>query len=248
MSQISSWTTYYQSGAHNGFSANITIPSMAISGTVVAPGQWFSYWKTVGEVSLAKGYKLGGAIIDGHSVEGKTIGGGICSTSTTLFNAALRAGFHMGARKNHYYYIARYPKGLDATVFISGSVQDMTWTNNSPYPVLIKAHGNAGCRHLHAVQRPDRPQGHAHDADREELPAEHDHRPAHDAPARRGRHSRSSTRRPGSTRGSRATFRDASGKIIHTDTFYSHYGRVVGRHPAWALQNRLGIPGRMLSS
>ena len=65
----------------------------------MAPGAKFNFWKSVGEVSLAKGYKLGGAIINGHSVEGKTIGGGICSTSTTLFNAALRAGFDMGARE-----------------------------------------------------------------------------------------------------------------------------------------------------
>ena len=138
MRRISSWTTYYEPGAHNGFGANITIPSMAINGTVVAPGGWFSYWKTVGEVSLAKGYKLGGAIIDGHSVEGKSIGGGICSSSTTIFNAALRAGLQMGARKNHYYYISRYPKGLDATVFISdgGGAQDMTFRNDTKYPIL----------------------------------------------------------------------------------------------------------------
>ncbi len=145
MKAISSWTTYYQSGAHNGFSNNITIPSMAINGTVVAPGQWFSYWKTVGEVSLAKGYRLGGAIIDGHSVEGKSIGGGICSSSTTLFNAAVRAGLQMGARKNHYYYITRYPKGLDATVFKDGgSVQDMTFRNDTKYPILIRTYARPG--------------------------------------------------------------------------------------------------------
>src|SRR4029077_6069229 len=86
MRAISTWTTHYAVGAHNGNSANITIPAMAIDGTVVAPGADFDFWKSVGEVSLAKGYKLGGAIINGHSVEGKTIGGGICSTSTTLFN------------------------------------------------------------------------------------------------------------------------------------------------------------------
>ena len=40
----------------------------------------------------------------------------MCSSSTTLFNAALRAGLQMGARSNHKYYINRYPLGLDATV------------------------------------------------------------------------------------------------------------------------------------
>jgi vancomycin resistance protein YoaR len=61
---------------------------------------------------------------------------------TTLFNAALRAGFQMGARRNHFYYIDRYPLGLDATVFISasGAKQTMSWTNDTQYPVLIRGY------------------------------------------------------------------------------------------------------------
>ena len=118
---------------------------MAIDGTVVAPGAKFDFWKAVGTVSVAKGYKLGGAIINGHSVEGKTIGGGICSTSTTLFNAALRAGLEMDARANHYYYISRYPLGLDATVWQDGSaVQDMSFTNDTAYPILIRTYAKPG--------------------------------------------------------------------------------------------------------
>ena len=58
------------------------------------------------------------------------LGGGLCSASTTLFNAALRAGFEMHARRNHAYYIDRYPVGLDATIWISGSyVQTMSFAN-----------------------------------------------------------------------------------------------------------------------
>src|SRR5438552_3409256 len=38
MRQISSWTTYYVSGPHNVFGANISIPALTLSGTVVAPG------------------------------------------------------------------------------------------------------------------------------------------------------------------------------------------------------------------
>ena len=55
----------------------------------------------------------------------------------------------MGARRNHYYYIDRYPLGLDATVFKSGSsTQTMEFTNDTRYPVLIRAYkirnGSAG--------------------------------------------------------------------------------------------------------
>lgn len=229
MKPISSWTTRYVSAAHNGFSANITIPARAIDGTVVAPGEWFSFWDTVGDVSLAKGYKLGGAIINGRSVEGKAIGGGICSTSTTIFNAALRAGFEMGDRRQHYYYITRYPLGLDATVFKSGggAVQDMTWRNDTPYPVLIKAYARPGIVRFTLYSVPN------------------------------GRHVSFSkpvvkNARPGTTivrettslkPGERQqiewpatgmdvwvtrTVTDKSGQIIHTDRYYSHYARMVG--------------------
>jgi vancomycin resistance protein YoaR len=139
MRAISTWTTWFPIWSHNAFGANIWVPASVINGYVVLPGQTFDFWKVVGPVTRARGYGLGGAIIDGHTQAQGAIGGGICSCSTTLFNAALRAGYEMGARKNHYYYIDRYPLGLDATVFISGSSkQTMSWTNDTPYPVLIR--------------------------------------------------------------------------------------------------------------
>lgn len=143
---LSTWTTYFQPAGHNGYGANIWVPAGYLDNQVVQPGQTFSFWDRVGEVSLARGYKLGGAIVGGHTQEGVALAGGICSTSTTLFNAVARAGFKMGERSNHYYYITRYPVGLDATVSKSsgGGQQDMTWTNDTPYPVLIKSFKNGG--------------------------------------------------------------------------------------------------------
>jgi vancomycin resistance protein YoaR len=140
MKRISKWTTYFPIWDRNGFGQNIWIPARIISGAVVGPGETFSFWETVGEVTRAKGYTDGGAIINGKTEPQGALAGGICSCSTTLFNAALRAGYKMGDRRNHYYYIDRYPMGLDATVFKSGSGsnQDMTWTNDTRYPVLIR--------------------------------------------------------------------------------------------------------------
>jgi vancomycin resistance protein YoaR len=227
MRQISTWVTYYAPGAHNGNSANITIPAQAISGTVVAPGAKFSFWASVGEVSLAKGYKLGGAIINGHSVEGKTIGGGICSTSTTLFNAALRAGFLMGSRKNHYYYIARYPKGLDATVFISGSVQDMTWTNNSPYPVLIKAFTRPGMVRFTLYSVPTgRKVSISRAVVKNYRPTTTVYQTSSSLP--HGVVEQVEYPAAGFDSWVTVTVRDKSGKVINVRTYYSHYARVVG--------------------
>ena len=229
MRAISSWTTYYQSGAHNGFSANISIPSMAINGTVVGTGQWFSYWKAVGEVSLAKGYKLGGAIIDGHSVEGKSIGGGICSSSTTIFNAALRAGLQMGARKNHYYYISRYPKGLDATVFKGdgGGVQDMTFKNDTKYPILIRAYARPGIVRFTIYSVPT---GRKVSFSR---PTVKNYRPGHtEVQYTKSLHKgvREQIEYPADGQDVWVTrfVKDKTGKVIHKETFYSHYSRVIG--------------------
>jgi len=229
MKKISSWTTYYGVGPHNGFGANITIPAKAISGTVVAPGQWFSFWKTVGDVTLAKGYKLGGAIVDGHSVEGKTIGGGICSTSTTLFNAALRAGFQTGARKNHYYYISRYPKGLDATVYISdgGGEQDMTWKNNSPYPVLIKAYAVPGIVRFTLYSIPNgRKVSISPAVVKNYLPSTTVYE--HTTSLKPGHTEQTEYEAAGFDSWVTVTVRDKNGKVISKKTYYSHYARVVG--------------------
>ncbi len=64
----------------------------------------------------ARGFGPGGFIAGDHTEPTGALGGGMCSSSTTLFNAALRAGLQMGSRSNHKYYIYRYPLGLDATV------------------------------------------------------------------------------------------------------------------------------------
>lgn len=143
MRKISQWTTPFPISDRNGFGANIWIPARLIDGYVVAPRATFDFWDAIGPVTRAKGYKSGGAIINGRTEPQGALAGGICSCSTTLFNAALRAGYQMGARRNHYYYIDRYPLGLDATVFISasGSKQTVSFTNDTDYPVLIRGYG-----------------------------------------------------------------------------------------------------------
>jgi vancomycin resistance protein YoaR len=142
MRMISRWTTYFPISERNHFGANIWIPALEIDGDVVAPGETFDWWKAVGPITRSRGYGDGGAIINGKTEPQGALAGGICSCSTTLFNAALRAGMEMKARRNHFYYIDRYPIGLDATVFISasGSTQTMSWTNDTPYPALIRGY------------------------------------------------------------------------------------------------------------
>ena len=145
MRMVSSWTTNYVPNDGNGYGANISIGAWDIDGMNVAPGEWVSFWDAIGPVTLERGYTYGGAIINGRSVANGALAGGICSTSTTLFNAAMRAGLEIGDRLAHFYYIDRYPVGLDATVSIFDDwVTDMTFRNDTEHPIVIRGFGTPG--------------------------------------------------------------------------------------------------------
>jgi len=143
--QLSSWTTNYISSERNFFGANIQVPTRVVDGTVVAPGETFDFWGIVGSLADYPEIGPGGVIIRGRTDPTGALGGGICSCSTTIFNAALRAGLEMGDRRNHAYYITRYPVGLDATVFKSrSSVQNLTFTNDTTSPIILRGINRTG--------------------------------------------------------------------------------------------------------
>ena len=136
---LSSWTTLYTPSPLNGFGVNITRPTELIDGTVIEPGAQFDFVDVAGPITEENGYTDGAAIVNGNTKLDGVLGGGLCSTSTTVFNAALRAGFQIDERRAHFYYINRYPVGLDATIWISGSrVTTVAFTNDSEYPVLVR--------------------------------------------------------------------------------------------------------------
>lgn len=145
MRRFSTWTTWYVPGESNYWGANISIPARDLDGYVLGPGEWFSFWNGIGPVSTSRGYGYGGVIINGRSYPTGALAGGICSTSTTLFNAAMRAGLEIGDRTNHSYYITRYPVGLDATVLKTDtSVTDMTFRNDTENPIVIRSYTGSG--------------------------------------------------------------------------------------------------------
>ena len=232
MERISTWTTWFPIGEKNGFGANIWIPAIDIDGYVVGPGETFDFWKAVGPVTRERGYRDGGAIINGRTEPQGALAGGICSTSTTLFNAALRAGFEMGSRRNHYYYIDRYPLGLDATVFKSGSqVQTMSWKNDTEYPVLIRGYkireGSRGYVRFDLYSVPNGRQVSL------SKPIVKNVRPASDsvqytsslAP---GARQRIEYPVDGKDVWVTRTVKDAAGNVIHQETYASHYARITG--------------------
>jgi vancomycin resistance protein YoaR len=228
MQRISTWTTHYDVGPQNGFAANITIPTKVIDGTVVAPGEVFDFWQVVGIPTPEQGYTSGGAIINGHSAPTGAFAGGICSCSTTLFNAAVRAGFPILSRSPHYYYITRYPLGLDATVWISGgAVQTMSWRNDTSYPVLIRGFASPGVVRfdLYSV-----PTGRTTTFTQ---PIVKNYNPGSDVTQYTtsippGTSKRVEYPENGQDTWVTRTVKDKDGKVIRTETFYSHYARVNG--------------------
>ena len=139
MSLLGSWRTWFPISDRNFNGANIWVPAKLINGTVLAPGQTFDWWDAIWPVTPARGFGPGGIIRVDHTEPTGALGGGMCSSSTTLFNAAMRAGLTMGARSNHRYYINRYPLGLDATVsIIRGARQTMTFRNDTRHPIFIR--------------------------------------------------------------------------------------------------------------
>ncbi len=226
--RLGQWTTRYTSSASNGFGQNIKRPTRLINGTVVQPGEVFDWVEVAGPITEANGYTGGAAIIHGNTVFDGVLGGGLCSCSTTLFNAALRAGFDINIRRNHAYYIDRYPVGLDATIWINGRyVQTMAFTNDSQYPILIRGVNGNGSVTFQIYGVPDGRRVQLMEPRvTEEKPAWTRYEWTDELPE--GRRERLEYAFDGFKSAVRRVVTAANGVVIHDDTFRSSYRRVIG--------------------
>lgn len=93
---------------------NIATAADALNGTLIGPGETFSFNKVVGPRSNETGYKTAPIYSGGKVVPG--IGGGVCQVSSTTYNAFLLAGFDIVQRSNHAMPVHYLPAGRDATV------------------------------------------------------------------------------------------------------------------------------------
>jgi vancomycin resistance protein YoaR len=144
---IGGHTTVFYPDISNGMGKNIRQPAKNLDGKVIGPGQQFSFLAAVGPIDEAHGFAMGGVILHGQSDHTGAMGGGICSASTTMFNAAANAGLQIDERHPHFYYISRYPVGRDATVYANGQTTwDLKWTNDTPYPIVIRAWTTPGSK------------------------------------------------------------------------------------------------------
>lgn len=128
------YTTYFNAGDINRTS-NIQLAVEKINGTLLKPGEVFSYNNIVGPRDVQNGFKEALEIVDGEFVPG--IGGGVCQVSSTLYNAVLYAGLKIVDRTNHSKPLSYIPVGRDATV--AYGYLDFRFANTTETPVLILA-------------------------------------------------------------------------------------------------------------
>lgn len=131
--RISSFSTNFASSAE-GRAANIGLSTKSINGTLLMPGDVFSFNGVVGERTAEKGYQSAGIIVGDKLEQG--LGGGICQVSSTLYNAMLGTGIVSVERIHHTFPSSYVPIGQDATVDYGNL--DYKFKNTFKYPIYIE--------------------------------------------------------------------------------------------------------------
>ncbi|MEO7454352.1 MAG: VanW family protein, partial [Fimbriimonadales bacterium] len=106
-----------------------------LDGAVIEAGETFSFNKVVGTWSRSDGYRKAPVSFNGQLIW--TWGGGVCQTSTTLYNAMLLAGLDLVERNRHRFAPGYVAAGRDAAVAYSNI--DLRFRNPYPWPVTIHA-------------------------------------------------------------------------------------------------------------
>ncbi|MFF5503620.1 VanW family protein [Streptomyces roseolus] len=131
--QMSTFTVNFPAAPYR--TINIGRAAELINGSLVQPGEVWSFNRTVGERTEENGFVDGTMILDGRYQEAP--GGGVSAVATTVFNAVFFAGVQPVEYGAHSFYIERYPAGREATV-AWGSL-DQKFRNDSGKPIYIAA-------------------------------------------------------------------------------------------------------------
>lgn len=106
----------------------------------VPAGGIFSFNRTVGTWTRDAGYRKAPVSYNGQLI--RSWGGGVCQTSTTLYNAALLAGMEIVERHRHTFQPGYAPPGRDAAVAFNSI--DLRLRNPYPFPVRLRGRAENG--------------------------------------------------------------------------------------------------------
>lgn len=131
---LGSFTTSYSSSGTSR-SANVANGASLINGSVIYPGEEFSFYDNVKPFTYDNGYFMAGSYLSGMVVD--SMGGGICQVSTTLYNAVLNAELEVTERHNHSMIVTYTQVSGDAAISESAG-KDFRFVNNTDYPIYIE--------------------------------------------------------------------------------------------------------------
>ena len=129
---LSTFSTKYAVSNKNR-TTNLILAANKVNGTVLMPGETFSYNKVVGARTISAGYKEAAIYVQGKVVDG--LGGGICQITSTLYNAVVYANLEIVQRSNHQFVPSYVTASRDATV-VYGAI-DFQFKNNRNYPIKL---------------------------------------------------------------------------------------------------------------
>lgn len=114
---------------------NIILACDSINGTIIRPGNIFSFNQVVGPRHRERGYLSASIFVERRVVPG--IGGGICQVSSTIYNSALITSLEIVERHPHTLAVNYVPAGYDATVLWGGA--DFKFRNNRDTDLKVLA-------------------------------------------------------------------------------------------------------------
>lgn len=127
---------------------NLELACKAIDGTILNPGEEFSFNGTVGERTTEKGYRSA-IVYTGGGASEKEPGGGICQVASTIYTCTLLANLEVTERAPHMYLVTYVQAGMDATIY--WGQLDFKFKNSTEYPLRIDASVSGGYVHIKLV-------------------------------------------------------------------------------------------------
>lgn len=118
---------------------NIRTAASQFNGIILEPGEILSFNRLVGERTAEKGYRSAPMIVADKSLQ-NAIGGGVSQASTTLYNAAIRAGLDVIEFRRHSFPVSYIEKGLDTTVNLPAPEIDIKVKNTKDFPVYFRTY------------------------------------------------------------------------------------------------------------
>ncbi len=137
--KISGYSNSYRDTG-DGRVRNMQIAAETVNGTIVMPGEEFSYNALIGDTTPDKGYEKANTYVGNKIVP--DYGGGICQVSTALYRAAMRANLRSTERANHSLTVSYSEPGLDATV--AYGFVDYKFKNSYDFPIYIQGYVGGG--------------------------------------------------------------------------------------------------------